>query len=321
MGRCYERETDKDRFLSGVRSFGQERTEKRNSNMAMRGSKITLSLMIATFVAVTMSALDTKAKSNQENQSELTAPLEPLRSGIAESQLFTELDAHNALRKSALVDYTVRRTYQVVDLKGKVHAEEVGQMEFRAPDQKKFVATSEAGSGLIRRMALNPLISSEIEAAAGKVHHDSAISSANYSLELLGEQQVGPYHCFVAQAVPKRKDKYLFEGKLWIDVDDYAVVRIEGHPAKKLSFWIERADFVRQYQKIDGFWLPEKDQTLVQVRLYGKKILTIDHQNYVVNAAQNKAVQNSLAQNNTVQNKEKRAVVQEARVRPSADAN
>ncbi|HWY71275.1 MAG TPA: hypothetical protein VNX88_21595 [Terriglobales bacterium] len=289
--------------------------------MAMRGSKITLSLMIATFVAVTMSALDTKAKSNQENQSELTAPLEPLRSGIAESQLFTELDAHNALRKSALVDYTVRRTYQVVDLKGKVHAEEVGQMEFRAPDQKKFVATSEAGSGLIRRMALNPLISSEIEAAAGKVHHDSAISSANYSLELLGEQQVGPYHCFVAQAVPKRKDKYLFEGKLWIDVDDYAVVRIEGHPAKKLSFWIERADFVRQYQKIDGFWLPEKDQTLVQVRLYGKKILTIDHQNYVVNAAQNKAVQNSLAQNNTVQNKEKRAVVQEARVRPSADAN
>jgi hypothetical protein len=194
-------------------------------------------------------------------------------------------------------------------------------MEFRAPDQKKFVATSEAGSGLIRRMALNPLISSEIEAAAGKVHHDSAISSANYSLELLGEQQVGPYHCFVAQAVPKRKDKYLFEGKLWIDVDDYAVVRIEGHPAKKLSFWIERADFVRQYQKIDGFWLPEKDQTLVQVRLYGKKILTIDHQNYVVNAAQNKAVQNSLAQNSTVQNKEKRAVVQEARVRPSADAN
>jgi len=289
--------------------------------MAIRGSKITLSLMIATFVAVTMSALDTKAKSNQENQPELTAPLEPLRPGIAENQLFTELDAHNALRKSALVDYTVRRTYQVVDLKGKVHAEEVGQMEFRAPDQKKFVATSEAGSGLIRRMALNPLISSEIEAAAGKVHHDSAISSANYSLELLGEQQVGPYHCFVAQAVPKRKDKYLFEGKLWIDVDDYAVVRIEGHPAKKLSFWIERADFVRQYQKIDGFWLPEKDQTLVQVRLYGKKILTIDHQNYVVNAAQNKAVQNSLAQNNTVQNKEKRAVVQEARVRPSADAN
>ena len=69
---------------------------------------------------------------------------------------------------------------------------------------------------------------------------------------------------------------------------DYSVVRIEGHPAKQLSFWIQRADFVREYQKIEGFWLPQKDQTLVQVRLYGKKILTIDHRDYVVNAERSK---------------------------------
>jgi hypothetical protein len=251
-------------------------------------TKVTLSLLLATLIAMTMFAAESKGQSNSDSQPELSTPLEPLRPGIAEGQLFDELDVHNRLRKTALLDYTVFRTYRVVDLKGKVHAEEAGQMEFRAPDQKSFVVRSEEGSGVIRQMALKPLISSEIETAAGKQHHDSAISPANYSLDLLGEQQVGPYHCFVAQAVPKRKDKYLFEGKLWIDVDDYAVVRIEGHPAKKLSFWIERADFVRQYQKIDGFWLPERDQTLVQVRLYGKKLLTIDHQDYVVNAAQNK---------------------------------
>ena len=165
-------------------------------------------------------------------------------------------------------------------------------MEYRAPDKKTFVVTSESGSGLIRRAALNPLISSEIEAAAGQERHDSAISPANYFLDLLGEQQVGPYRCFAARAVPQRKDKYLFEGKLWIDVNDYAVVRIEGHPAKKLSFWIERADFVWQYQKIDRFWLPEKDETFVQVRLYGKKVFTIEHQNYVVNGSENQEASN-----------------------------
>jgi hypothetical protein len=147
------------------------------------------------------------------------------------------------------------------------------------------VVTSESGSGLIRHLALNPLIASEIETTAGKEHHDSAIAPANYSLQVLGEQQVGSYHCFVAQAVPKRKDKYLFEGKVWIEAQDYAVVRIEGHPAKKLSFWIERADFVRQYQKIGDFWLPQRDETFVQVRLYGRKALTIDHQDYNVNRA------------------------------------
>lgn len=288
-----------------------EETKVWKEKMTKSSSKLRLSLSAIAFVAITLAAVGAKAQSIQESQAELTAPIIPVRSGVAEDQLFAQLDARNALRKSALVDYTVRRTYRVVDLQGKVHAEEIGQMEFRAPDQKKFMTTSESGSGLVRRMALNPLISSEIEAAAGKVHHDSAISPANYSLELLGEQQVGPYHCFVARAVPKRKDKYLFEGKLWIDVDDYAVVRIEGHPAKKLSFWIERADFVRQYQKVDGFWLPEKDQTLVQVRLYGKKVLTIDHQDYVVNATQTR----------TAQNKDGHQPVQESRVRASADMN
>lgn len=269
-------------------------------------AKITFSLVAATLVAMIMFAAEAKGQSAQESQPKLAAPLEPLRPGVAEQELFAQLDAHNAMRKLALRDYTDLRTYQVIDLSGKVHAEEIGRMEFRAPDKKAFTVTSEAGSGLVRHMALNPLIASEIEAAAGKEHHDSAISPENYSLDLLGEQQVGPYRCFVAQAVPKRKDKYLFEGKLWIDVGDYAVVRIEGHPAKKLSFWIQRADFVRQYQKIDGFWLPQKDQTFVQVRLYGKKILTIEHQNYVVNAAQHKAGQ---------------IPVQEARTRAVTDVN
>jgi hypothetical protein len=244
----------------------------------------------AILIGLTMSSVCTAAQLRQESDPALTTPLEPLRSGITEDQIFAQLLAHNEQRKAMLVDYTALRTYQVVDLKGKVHAEETGRMEFRAPDRKTFVVTSEKGSGLIRHLALSPLIASEIETAAGKEHHDSAIAPENYRLTLLGEQEVGPYRCFVVQAAPRRKDKYLFEGKLWIDVEDYAVVRIEGHPAKKLSFWIERADFVRQYQKIGGFWLPQKDETFVQVRLYGKKVLTIDHQDYVVNGAQNKEV-------------------------------
>jgi outer membrane lipoprotein-sorting protein len=200
----------------------------------------------------------------------------------ADNQVFAELVAHNGLRSAALLEYTATRTYQVRGLSGKVHAQEVGRMEYRAPDQKTFVVTSEEGSVLVRRLALNPLIASEIKAAGGKDRHDSAITPENYSLELLGEQQVGPYHCFVARATPKRPDKYLFEGKVWIDAQDYAVVRIEGHPAAKLSFWIKQADFVRQYQKIDGLWLPQRDETFVDVRLYGKKVLTIDHRDYMV---------------------------------------
>jgi hypothetical protein len=249
-------------------------------------TQLAFSFGVAALVAIAMFTAEAKAQTSGEVLSNLEARVEPLRPGVTESQVLAELAARNEERRVALHDYTVLRTYQVVDLKGKVHAEEIGRMEFLSPDKKAFTVTSESGSGLVRHMALNALINSEIEAAAGKEHRDSAISTDNYSLNLLGEQQLGPYRCFVTEAVPKRKDKYLFEGRVWIDVNDYSVVRIEGHPAKKLSFWIQRADFVRQYQKIDGFWLPEKDETLVQVRLYGKKLLKIEHRDYVLNTGQ-----------------------------------
>jgi len=251
----------------------------------MPRAKIALFPVAAAFIAMTTFGVGAKAQGNPKSEPEITTPIEPLRPGAAEDQIFAELVARNELRSAELLVYTALRTYQVIDSHGKVHAQEIGQMEYRAPDKKTFTATSEEGSGLIRHMALNPLIASEITAAAGKDRHDSSITPANYTFDLLGEQQVGPYRCFVAQAIPKRRDKYLFGGKVWIDVQDYAVVRIEGHPAKRLSFWIERADFVRQYQKIGRFWLPQRDETSVQVRVYGKNILTIEHQDYVVNPA------------------------------------
>jgi hypothetical protein len=272
----------------------ERRTIVRGQATALANTRISLFFFGVALLAMTSFAISANAQLDQQVQAALTAPIESLRPGVSEVQIFDELLAHNALRSTTLLNYTALRTYRVVDLQGKVHAEEVGRMEYLAPDQKKFVVTSEKGSVLVRRLALNPLIASEIETTAGKQHHDSVISPANYALEPLGEQQVGPYKCLVVRAIPKRRDKYLFEGKMWIDVEDYAVVRIEGHPAKKLSFWIEQADFVRQYQKIDGFWLPQTDVTLVQVRIYGKKALTIEHRDYVVNhiAGKNESVGN-----------------------------
>jgi hypothetical protein len=265
-------------------------------DMTMPNVRTTSYLVALILVGMMTTRASARAQSDgEESGADLTAPVEPPPAEIDETRLFTELIKHNELRNAALLGYMELRTYEVTDTAGKVRAQESGQMEYRAPDRKTFVTTAESGSGLVRRLALNPLIASEIEAASGKGHHDSAITPANYTFEVLGTQQVGPYHCIVARAIPKRPDKYLFEGKVWIDTEDYAVVRIAGHPAKKLSFWIERADFVREYQRIDGFWLSKKDVTFVKVRVYGQKVLTIDHQSYTVTGARNtgESVQNT----------------------------
>jgi hypothetical protein len=199
-------------------------------------------------------------------------------------QIFAALVDQNQARDGGLQEYTADRVYRVSDPGGKIHAQIEGRMEFEAPESKTFVSRSEAGSAIVRHLALKPLIASEINAARGKDRHDSGITPANYTLELIGEDQVRTHSCYVLRASPKRADKYLFEGKVWIDKQDFAVVRIEGHPAANLSFWIKRADFVRDYEKVAGFWLPLKDETVVQVRMYGKKILTIDHADYAVRA-------------------------------------
>ena len=249
-----------------------------NTNAAVLRKNVFAAIILALIV----SKPDVFAQANVSGM-EISAPAGPLRSEVVASQIFADLARQNAIRSASLIEYSTTRTYEVKDAKGKVHAREVGVMQYHAPDKKTFAVKSEDGSGLVRRLALNPLIASEIEASSGKQHRDSSISPANYDLLPIGEQQVGPYYCYVAEAVPKRRDKYLFEGKIWIDEQDHAIVRIEGHPAKRPSFWIERADFIREYQKIDGFWFPKKDQTLVHVKLYGTKILTIDHDDYVVN--------------------------------------
>jgi hypothetical protein len=269
----------------------------RGRNATTLNIELSVFFVGAGFVGMTTSAAGANA---QPREVDLTGPLGALHPGITVNQIFSELLARDRLQSETLLEYTVRRTYQVTDLNGKVHAEKIGHLAYRAPDEKTFVGTSERGSRLIRHFVLNPLIASDIEVASGKQRHDSSISPANYTLQLLGEQQVGPYRCFVAQATPKRREKHLFEGKVWIDVRDYAVVRIEGHPAKRLSFWIKRADFVRQYQKIGGFcfpqggfWLPQKDETFVQVRVWGMKVLTINHPDYSVNRspADNRSVE------------------------------
>jgi hypothetical protein len=204
--------------------------------------------------------------------------------GLNGDEIIAEMLERNRSRNERLQQYSVVRTYEIRNPEGKLAAQAVVRVEYRAPDKKSFNKTSEKGSGIVRHLVFDRLIQSEGEASSGREHHDSAITTANYTFTLAGEEDVGPYHCFVLEATPKRKDKYLFEGKIWIDADDFAVVKIAGHPAKKPSFWINRAEFVRQYQKLDGFWLPYRDETSVEVKMYGKRVFTIDHLQYVINA-------------------------------------
>ena len=102
----------------------------RRQNRATSPCKLAFSLGTAAMFTMVMLAAEVSAQAGEEELPQLSAVVEPLRPGVTESQVFAELAAHNERRRAALHDYSVLRTYQVLDLKGKVHAEEVGRMEF-----------------------------------------------------------------------------------------------------------------------------------------------------------------------------------------------
>lgn len=203
--------------------------------------------------------------------------------GLSGDDIIRGMLEHNRLRNEQLQRYSAVRTYEIRTVEGKLAAQAVVRVDYEAPDNKRFKKTSEKGSGIVRHLVFDRLLQSEGETSSGREHHNSAITPANYTFTLAGEDEVGPYDCFVFAVTPRRKDKYLFEGKIWIAADDFAIVRIAGQPAKKPSFWINRADFVREYQRIDGFWLPLRDETYVEVKMYGRRVFTVEHEQYVIN--------------------------------------
>ena len=180
---------------------------------------------------------------------QILGPLEPLRSGATGDQIFAGLLAQEQRRSAALIEYTAVKRHQMFDSEGEMYAEEISQINYQAPNKKTIVVTSQKGWGPGGHFTFYQVVAGEAESAATEEDRESSITPANYKLDPRGEQQVGPFHCFVVQAIPKRKDQRLFEGKIWIDVQDFAIVRIEGHPAKRPSFWVAREFSVRQYRR------------------------------------------------------------------------
>jgi outer membrane lipoprotein-sorting protein len=212
---------------------------------------------------------DTLVRTGAEKTTEPTA-----------EEIVTRLLQSSQEREARLSAYVVPTTYRVTTSNGKVRAEAEVQLRYSPPSTKEFQVLSETGSSLVRDRVFKPLMDVEVESAAGRYRERSAISPVNYTFSLAGEERVDDLRCFVLQVEPKRIDKYLFRGKIWVDTKAYAIVRIVGELAKSPSFWISRVDFVRSYRRVGTHWLPSRNESITKVRISGRNILTIDYGAY-----------------------------------------
>lgn len=80
------------------------------------------------------------------------------------------------------------------------------------------------------------------------------------------------------------KSKLLYRGRIWVDAEDFAVVRIEAAPAKNPSFWTKETRIEQLYAKVGDFWLPVSNRSSSATRLGGHAEFTIDYQDYQITA-------------------------------------
>ncbi|MDX2034973.1 MAG: outer membrane lipoprotein-sorting protein [Blastocatellia bacterium] len=199
--------------------------------------------------------------------------------------IIEKLQEQNRRRESRLRAYSVPSAYRVTNDKGKARAEARVILRFRAPETKEFTIVAESGSEWIRSRVFKPLMEVEVETAAGRNRYDSSITPDNYTFKLLGRETVEGASCFVVETTAKRAHKYLFNGKVWVHAEDFAIVQVAGQPTQNPSYWIKRVEFVRRNQKINEFWLPLKSESITHVRLFGKHTLTIDYDRYEITQA------------------------------------
>jgi hypothetical protein len=120
------------------------------------------------------------------------------------------------------------------------------------------------------------------EEEASKDRASTALNSANYRFQFVGNEQLDGRQTYILQVDPLKESKFLYRGRVWVDAADYAVVKIEVEPAKNPSFWISSTKIENTNSKTDGIWLPQKNRSESKIRIGGTAVLTIDYGIYHV---------------------------------------
>lgn len=218
-------------------------------------------------------------------QAEATSESPSLTAG----QIADRLEDKNRERALALREFEGARIYNLEyrGLGGPKQAEMKVRMDFRAPATKSFTVLEQDGSKLIIDHVFKKLLQSEQDALSEENRRASALTSENYEFSLVGREECAGIDTYVLGVTPRAKlrDKYLYQGKIWVSATDFAVTRIEGAPAKNPSFWIKKTQIEHRYVKVGDFWLPEQNRTESQIRFGGQAVLTIDYLDYRIVSA------------------------------------
>ena len=206
---------------------------------------------------------------------------------LNEKQVVQNLVSMNLIRAQALLSYQSTRIYRLT-YKGFPSgraAEMVVNAKYRAPETKEFEIVSATGSKLLIDRVFKKLLQAEKEASEAENQKRILINQENYEFTLIGYDDAHGRPTYALSVKPRTKNKYLFQGTIWVDAEQFAVVRIEAEPAKNPSFWIKETRIETLYVNVNDFWVPAHNHSVTATRLGGHADFSIEYKDYRIAGA------------------------------------
>jgi hypothetical protein len=196
------------------------------------------------------------------------------------AEIIRRLDAAAEERQVSLVAYTSERQYTVRNSAFKFERQLEVEMRYSAPDTKTYVTRGKGSTGVFYSKVFKQILDSEVQHARPGLRITTAVTSRNYRFEWDGEETILGEACWRLKLQPRRRSRFLMAGRIWLSRNDCGIVRLDGHPAEKPSFWTLDVHLIRDYRKVDGYWMPASDRSVSKIRLFGETTLEIDYRRY-----------------------------------------
>ncbi len=210
------------------------------------------------------------------------------------------MQQRDAQRRTLLEGYRGMRQYVLENTRMQKHAEMHVRVESDVDGTKHFEVVDEEGWKAAHNHVFRKMLDSEAETSHPQVSSKTRMSPDNYEFHMVGVEPIEGRSAYAIDITPKRNEERLFQGRIWVDAEDYALVRAEGKPAKNPSFWIRSVHFVHTYQKAGSFWFPVATESVSEVRIFGATKVTINYFDYTPksqHATESASVQSRLALN------------------------
>ena len=179
--------------------------------------------------------------------------------------------------------YIVTRNYELFGKERQIRKSQViADVTFVPPDLKHFSIQQTTGAGLGEKI-VRRLLASEAEIA--KDDSLTNFTAENYDFRFSREEDVSGQPCYVLQLLPRRHEKNLLRGNIWVDANTFLVRRAEGRPEKSPSWWIRDIHIALFYGDVGGMWLQTAWEGTATVRILGPFTIVSSDVKYETNDA------------------------------------